>query len=49
MFEKRMEAMEIKKPSARNVGIILILLVLFIVLWGTFVIIPAGHRGVVLW
>ncbi len=49
MFEKRMEAMEIKKPSARNVGIILILLVLFIILWGTFVIIPAGHRGVVLW
>ncbi len=49
MFEKRMEAMEIKKPSAKNVGIILILLALFIVLWGTFVIIPAGHRGVVMW
>ncbi len=49
MFEKKMEAMEIKKPSARSVGVILILLVLLIVLWGTFVIIPAGHRGVVLW
>jgi regulator of protease activity HflC (stomatin/prohibitin superfamily) len=49
MFEKKMEAMEIKKPNPRSVGIILILLVLFILLWGTFVIIPAGHRGVVLW
>ena len=34
MFEKRMEAVEIKKPSAKNVGIILVLLVLFIILWG---------------
>ena len=49
MFEKRMEAMEIKKPNPRSVGIILILLILFIILWGTFVIIPAGHRGVVMW
>ena len=49
MFEKRMEAMEIKKPNPKTVGIILILLILLIILWGTFVIIPAGHRGVCLW
>ncbi len=49
MFEKRIGTMEIKKPSSKNVGVILILLVLLILLWGTFVIIPAGHRGVVLW
>jgi regulator of protease activity HflC (stomatin/prohibitin superfamily) len=33
----------------RNVGIIIVLLILFIIVWSTFVIIPAGSRGVVLW
>ena len=33
----------------RNVLIIIVLLILFIVVWSTFVIIPAGSRGVVLW
>jgi regulator of protease activity HflC (stomatin/prohibitin superfamily) len=33
----------------RNVGIIIVLLILFIILWSTFVIVPAGSRGVVLW
>jgi regulator of protease activity HflC (stomatin/prohibitin superfamily) len=29
--------------------IFIVLLILFIVLWGCFAIVPAGHRGVVLW
>jgi regulator of protease activity HflC (stomatin/prohibitin superfamily) len=33
----------------RNVGIIIVLLILFIIGWSTFVIVPAGSRGVVLW
>ena len=33
----------------RNVLIIIVLLILFIVVWSAFVIIPAGSRGVVLW
>lgn len=33
----------------RNVGIIIVLIALFIVFWSTFVIVPAGSRGVVLW
>jgi regulator of protease activity HflC (stomatin/prohibitin superfamily) len=33
----------------RNVGIIIVLLILFIIFWSTFVIVPAGSRGVVLW
>jgi hypothetical protein len=47
-----------EKPSAssgsiglkpRNVGIIIVLVILFIIFWSTFVIVPAGSRGVVLW
>jgi regulator of protease activity HflC (stomatin/prohibitin superfamily) len=49
MFGKKMEDMEIKRPSGKSVGFILILLVVVIIFWGTFVIVPAGHRGVVLW
>ena len=36
-------------PSLRTIGILILLFIIFIILWGTFVIIPAGHRGVVLW
>jgi regulator of protease activity HflC (stomatin/prohibitin superfamily) len=49
MPERTLEAFELKGPKPRTVGIIIIFLILFIVLWGTFVIVPAGHRGVVLW
>ena len=27
----------------------ILLIIILIVVWGTFVIVPAGHRGVVLW
>jgi len=40
---------EYKQLSSRTVGIIILLLVALFLLWGTFVIIPAGHRGVILW
>jgi hypothetical protein len=33
----------------RNVLIIIVLVILFIIFWSTFVIVPAGSRGVVLW
>jgi regulator of protease activity HflC (stomatin/prohibitin superfamily) len=41
--------MEFKKPNPQTIRWIIILLIAFIILWGTFVIVPAGHRGVVLW
>jgi len=35
-------------PKPRTLGLLLLALILLSVGWGTFVIIPAGHRGVVL-
>jgi regulator of protease activity HflC (stomatin/prohibitin superfamily) len=35
-------------PKPRTAGFLLLALLIFIIGWGTFVIIPAGHRGVVL-
>jgi len=40
---------EYKQLKPRTIGIVIFLLVVLIVLWGTFVIVPAGHRGVILW
>jgi len=49
MAERTLEAFEFKGPKPKTIGIFVILLIIFIFLWGTFVIVPAGHRGVVLW
>ncbi len=49
MPERPLESFEFKGPKPRTIGTIVILLIIFIILWGTFVIVPAGHRGVVLW
>jgi regulator of protease activity HflC (stomatin/prohibitin superfamily) len=49
MAERPMGSFEYKTPTPRSVGILILALVVIIVLWGTFVIIPAGHRGVCLW
>jgi regulator of protease activity HflC (stomatin/prohibitin superfamily) len=49
MAETMLEAFELRGPKPRTVGVIIILLIIFIFLWGSFVIVPAGHRGVVLW
>ena len=49
MPEGPLEAFEFKGPKPRTIGILVILLIVFIFVWGAFVIVPAGHRGVVLW
>jgi regulator of protease activity HflC (stomatin/prohibitin superfamily) len=49
MEERSMMPFEYKIPKPRTVGILILLFIILIVLWGTFVIIPAGHRGVCLW
>jgi regulator of protease activity HflC (stomatin/prohibitin superfamily) len=49
MVDKIINIAEFKKPTPRNVGIIVVLVIILIIAWGTFVIVPAGHRGVALW
>ena len=49
MAERSMTPLEYKTPSARSIGLLILLLFVIIILWGTFVIVPAGHRGVCLW
>ena len=49
MAERVINIAEFKKPSPRNVVIIVGLVIVLIIGWSTFVIVPAGHRGVVLW
>jgi regulator of protease activity HflC (stomatin/prohibitin superfamily) len=49
MTERTLESFEFKGPKPRTIGILVILLILFIFFWGSFAIVPAGHRGVVLW
>jgi prohibitin 2 len=39
----------VSRSQLRNLGLVVALLFLGIVLWGTYVIVPAGSRGVVLW
>ncbi len=49
MPERNLEAFDLRGPKPRTIGILVILFILFIFFWGSFVIVPAGHRGVVLW
>lgn len=51
MPERTLEAFEMKGPKPRTIGIIIffIIIVILFLYWGPFVIVPAGHRGVVLW
>ena len=49
MREKSLDALEFNGSQPRTIGIIVVLLFLCILLWGTFVIVPACSRGVVLW
>jgi regulator of protease activity HflC (stomatin/prohibitin superfamily) len=48
MEERSLEAFDFKAPKPQTILILIVLLILFIVAWGTFAIVPAGHRGVVL-
>jgi len=49
MQEKFAGRLDFKKPEPRTIWTTVLVLIVLIVLWGTFVIVPAGHRGVVLW
>lgn len=49
MVERTIDVIGFKLPTPRTAGILILLIIILIVLWGTFVIVPAGHRGVVLW
>ncbi len=49
MQERTLDAGDFRLPKPRTIGILILLLIVIMVLWGTFVIIPAGHRGVALW
>ena len=49
MPERSLEAFDFKGPKPRTILILVVLLILFIFSWGSFAIVPAGHRGVVLW
>jgi regulator of protease activity HflC (stomatin/prohibitin superfamily) len=49
MPERSSEVFEATGLTPRRIGVIVVLFVLFLVAWSLFVIIPAGHRGVVLW
>jgi regulator of protease activity HflC (stomatin/prohibitin superfamily) len=49
MSERSLEAFDFKGPKPQTILILIVLLILFIISWGSFVIVPAGHRGVALW
>jgi regulator of protease activity HflC (stomatin/prohibitin superfamily) len=49
MTDRPLEAIELRGPKPRTIGLFIILFIIFVILWGTFVIVPAGNRGVVLW
>jgi len=48
MPQKPLDAFGFKGPKPQTLFILIILLILFIVSWGSFALVPAGHRGVVL-
>jgi len=49
MPEKPLEAFEFRGPKRRTIGILVVLFIIFIFFGSCFVIVPAGHRGVILW
>src|SRR5512147_894468 len=49
MPERTVDLSGLILPKPRTFGLLLLALIILIIGWGTFVIIPAGHRGVVLW
>ena len=48
MPERSLETFDFKMPKPQTILILIVLLILFIVSWGSFALVPAGHRGVVL-
>src|SRR4030067_3500480 len=49
MPERSLEAIDFKGPKPQTILILIVLLILFIISWGSLAVVPAGHRGVVLW
>ena len=49
MVERVINLADYKQPSPRTIGIFVVLGIILMIAWSTFVIIPAGHRGVALW
>ena len=49
LADRSIGSFEYKGPRPRTVGILILLIFILIVGWGTFVIVPVGHRGVALW
>ena len=49
MVDKVIQMAEFRKPSPRTVGTLILVVIVLMIVWRTFVIVPAGHRGVVLW
>lgn len=49
MGERTIDVFEWRGPRPKTIGMVIFILIFFILAWGSFVIIPAGHRGVVLW
>jgi prohibitin 1 len=49
MPERGLDAFDVKGPKPRTIALLALLFLIFVILWGLFVIVPAGHRGVVLW
>jgi regulator of protease activity HflC (stomatin/prohibitin superfamily) len=49
MVERTIGPVEFKWPRPRNAQMLILLSIILIIVWGTFVIVPAGHRGVALW
>jgi len=48
MPERTLESLDLRVPKPQSILTLIGLLLLLIVLWGSFAIVPAGHRGVVL-
>ena len=48
MADGTLDIRDLKFPGPRTFGLLVLALIILIIGWGTFVIIPAGHRGVVL-
>jgi regulator of protease activity HflC (stomatin/prohibitin superfamily) len=48
-MEKTWQPVQVKPPKLRTLVFLAVLFFIVLVAWGSFVIVPAGHRGVVLW
>lgn len=49
MVERTLQEFELKGPKPRTLGFLILLILFLVLVWNSFVIVPAGHRGIVLW